>query len=923
MQRSFFLILLLCFFVSFAQEPVSYSLSVVLNPDTRTIRVDQKVSLAKDLIKSDTLYFNDWNHAYSSTNTPLAGRLAEEFDRSFYLSPKSRLGKTTIHYIRTHGEAVNWFRPDDHPDLIGVILTNSQQNDRIQLNFSYTLTLPDERFTGYGYKENEGSFSLSDWVISFVGPISKTDVLVSNYNLDDSKIEPAYYTLSMSLPASYQVVSNLPQINNKLWQGKLLESPKYHIQRENEYFAHLLDGKIRVFSDIKFEKQSRAASKEQFQKVYSFLKEQFPLQGNQNFLISKDDYNKRPFYGLNQLPSLISPFSKELLNELKIVKAFARTYIQSQWHLDKRQNHWLLEGLPIYLVIKYMETHYPNLKFLGVLSDIFYLRTYGIAKMKFNAGFMTYTEFMLRNNLHQKSSSSKQTLTRFNERIAVPYHVGIGLRYLESYLGKQSFEELAEDLRALQIDDAVGSLFEDFDDKPIGWFYRDYIDSRNGLDFSISLEKNIADRLSFVITEKKNLPIPVKIAYFENKKMVDSSWVFPNTTTTIYNADKSIDQIAINPFLGLPEWNKENNWKNTRGRFLNKPISLKFVKDIEVPSRHQLFVNPISNYNIYDGISFGVRLHNKKLTRQNFQLDLRPQYSFLEQNLVGNYRLGARFNSLDKKNFLTTFSISGSSFHYAESLRYNVIVPQLNFLFRTPDFRSNIRQAISLSWYNVFKDIATGVATSPEYSLFKIQHVYSNKAVINYLTVATDLEMANSFSKMSINLDYRKLFPNGRQFQARFFAGKFFNNQALNDGFFDFSVTRPNDYLYQYQYLGRSETTGFYSQQFILAEGGIKSQIENPLVGDYLVSTNLMTSVWKWIEIYGDLAIAKTPNHPLRTFWGTGIRLNLVPDYLEVYFPVYSNDGFEVNNNAYAQSLRFVLTIQPKQLTTLFTRKWF
>ena len=84
-----------------------------------------------------------------------------------------------------------------------------------------------------------------------------------------------------------------------------------------------------------------------------------------------------------------------------------------------------------------------------------------------------------------------------------------------------------------------------------------------------------------------------------------------------------------------------------------------------------------------------------------------------------------------------------------------------------------------------------------------------------------------------------------------------------------------------------------------------------------------MLSLWKWIEVYGDITLAKNYHHPLKSYWGTGIRLNLVPDYLEVYFPVYSNFGFELNNNAYARDLRLVLTIQPKQIMTLFTRKWF
>ena len=189
--------------------------------------------------------------------------------------------------------------------------------------------------------------------------------------------------------------------------------------------------------------------------------------------------------------------------------------------------------------------------------------------------------------------------------------------------------------------------------------------------------------------------------------------------------------------------------------------------------------------------------------------------------------------------------------------------------------------------------------------------------------MASSLELSNSFSKASFNFDYRKLFPSGRQFQVRFFAGKFIRNAARNNNFFDFSLTRPNDYLYQYQYLGRSETSGFFSQQFILAEGGLKANLTESNVSDYLFSTNLMMSLWKWIEVYGDVALAKNLNQPIKKYWGTGIRLNLVPDYLEMYFPIYNQDGLQLNDSSYIQNIRFVLTVETKQLAVLFTRKWF
>jgi hypothetical protein len=57
--------------------------------------------------------------------------------------------------------------------------------------------------------------------------------------------------------------------------------------------------------------------------------------------------------------------------------------------------------------------------------------------------------------------------------------------------------------------------------------------------------------------------------------------------------------------------------------------------------------------------------------------------------------------------------------------------------------------------------------------------------------------------------------------------------------------------------------------------------------------------------------------------YDSGIRLNLVTNYFEFYFPVYSNNGWEVSDYKYSEKIRFVITFDPKLLITLFTRKWF
>ncbi|MEZ0131335.1 aminopeptidase, partial [Flavobacterium sp. LBUM151] len=170
--------------------------------------------------------------------------------------------------------------------------------------------------------------------------------------------------------------------------------------------------------------------------------------------------------------------------------------------------------------------------------------------------------------------------------------------------------------------------------------------------------------------------------------------------------------------------------------------------------------------------------------------------------------------------------------------------------------------------------------------------------------------------------EYRRLFDNNRKLNLRLYAGSFLYN-TTNSDYFSFGLDRPTDYLFDYNFYGRSESTGFFSQQYVMAEGGFKSKIEPRYADKWMATLNVSYSIWNWIEVYGDLGLMKNTHENERFIYDSGIRLNLVTDYFEVYFPVYSNNGWEISQNKYNEKIRFVVTFAPKTLVTLFTRKWF
>ena len=92
---------------------------------------------------------------------------------------------------------------------------------------------------------------------------------------------------------------------------------------------------------------------------------------------------------------------------------------------------------------------------------------------------------------------------------------------------------------------------------------------------------------------------------------------------------------------------------------------------------------------------------------------------------------------------------------------------------------------------------------------------------------------------------------------------------------------------------------------------------------DFILSINSGITIWKWFEAYFDFGLFKNKKEPILSGYDTGLRINIIENYLEVFFPVYSSNGSHFDDNSYSDKIRFVFTFDPENLTSLFTRRWF
>tara|TARA_A100001011_G_scaffold365051_1_gene416377 strand:- start:21 stop:1907 length:1887 start_codon:yes stop_codon:yes gene_type:complete len=628
------------------------------------------------------------------------------------------------------------------------------------------------------------------------------------------------------------------------------------------------------------------------------------------------------------MPTFLNSFSRSFEFEIKVLSIYLQFLIKENFNLDSRKDYWFESGLYYYLMLKYLKNKYPDKLILDEILKQpilrFLLKGYKLSSLASDDLFLHFHEFMIRRNLHQEIILPKNELTRYNEQIGNPSQSALLFNYLIN-----SFKlEMDQFLLIIKKENLSGEKlvrkFQTFFNTSDLNNFDKYLNKRTSIDLSFEKIELERDSIKFVIKEKNDIQIPFSVGFINNEnkidvidfdsKSIDKKFVYQN---------KDYKYLQINPYDNLPEFNRNNNVKRIDPNGFKK-LKFSFVKDIEDPYSNQIFYNPRLNFNAYDGILVGTRLNNKTIKSRPFIFVAEPFYSTRERSIVGSFS-GLFSKYIENSNYyLKTFSFSSSTYHYDQSLRYRSLGASYSIFKRNKNLRDNRKQALvfSLQYVNREKNVFQNL--SPDYNVGSINYIFSNKGALNYFTLVGKTEFSSKFGKIHLTTDYRHLTKSGRQISLRLFAGKFFWKNT-NSSYFDFALDRPTDYLFQYQYLGRSEQTGIYSQQFILAEGGFKSKFINPYSNDLLVSLNAGFGLWKWLEGYLDFGLIKNKNEKSRFLFDSGMRINVLPDYLELFFPIYNSNGFELTDKLipYSEKIRFLLTLQSKTLTKLFTRKWF
>ncbi|WP_310283689.1 aminopeptidase [Flavobacterium piscis] len=916
-------------------------MEVAVNLELKTLNVKQEIAYhntSKDTLT--TIVLNDWNNAFSDKNTPLARRFSDEFYRGFHLAKAEERGSTTIlNLTDADNLAFEWERTEKNPDFIIVKLKQKlYPGEKINLDLTYISKIPSDKFTRYGYDQN-GGMNLKNWFLSPARFENHEFIKYNNFNLDDIANTNCNYTISIKIPGNYSITTDLnsvatdatnAQFTTYLFSGNHRTDFNLFIEKQNSFKSYE-NGSIEILTNLKNKKLDEIQKAIIINRIVTFASTMIGKYPHQKITVSQADYDRNPFYGLNQLPSFISPFSDEFVFEITFLKTYLNNYLKNSLRLDPRKDNWIYDGIQIYTMMKYMEENHLDQRMLGNLSNMKILKSYNVTHLTFNQQYSYYYMLMARKNLDQPIGNPKNTLIKFNEQIAGKYRAGLSLSYLDDYLNDdivlrsiQEFYGLNKTQQADRYD--FEEIVTKNSPKNIDWFFKTIIESRDIIDYKFSDVSRTKDSIQFSVKNKTNVFAPIPIYGLQKNKVIFKKWIEPKNTDSIYTFERqNADKIVLNYNNEVPEYNLRNNWKSLKSvKITNRPVKFNFLKDLEDPYYNQVLYMPTLTYNLYDGFTPGIRFHNKTILDKPFMFDINPAYSLNTGTISGSSAFSYNHNYRNSTLYNVRYSVSQNYFHYAPDATYFRLNPMVQLRIREENFRDNRKQLIMLRQVIVNREASEFITdnSKPNYSVFNARYINTKTELINHFSFMTDVQFSGNFGKLSGEIEYRRLFDDNRRLNLRLYAGSFLYNRTNSD-YFSFGLDRPTDYLFDYNFYGRSESTGFFSQQFVMAEGGFKSKLNPSYTNQWITTLNASYSLWNWIEVYGDIGFLKSKHQNENFVYDSGVRLNLVPDYFELYFPVYSNNGWEVSQNKYNEKIRFVITLSPKTLINLFTRKWF
>ncbi len=616
---------------------------------------------------------------------------------------------------------------------------------------------------------------------------------------------------------------------------------------------------------------------------------------------------------------------------------------------DERRHPWQDEGINSFYEKRYLFTEYAS----DSTSMNEYFNRMGrwgkwTKNTRMDQRLKQYYRYLgdARSNSDQAPDTRSEYLTLRNYSDMVYAKTSLGFQYLLNYLGDSL------------LDAAMNAYYEtwkfqhpsptDFQQslekstgKNLDWLFYDWITSTRKLDYKVTLLE--ADSHYFEIGLKNTGAMngPVAITRKNTDGSLNTYWLdgFNGDTTVQIPGAPNLPNV-IDANYWMPESNRKNNSMRMNGLLRKtEPLQFRLWTDMEDESRTQLYLAPAVGWNLYNSVMAGAVIHNVGYPKKRFEFAAMPMYALGTKDLTGGGYLSYHllpspsvFKDITLRSGIQRYAygeeeFQNDSINEGETIPLNFIrienVASIDFLNHHP--RNNLSNNLTLRYLFIAKDEYTGTqneTSTIDYNYYELTFTNENRNPWNGYKHTLNIVGNREFYRIWAEGSHRIPYSNPAKGLEVGIAGGY----LVYDGIKDYRLrlsgrTGTQDYLFDEVFLGRSETSGILSQQFLAADGG------------FGINTEFYRYAEKWMAVFhlkadfpGKLPVKAYVNlgkfdnsnryYPVTTQLSAegGLEISIIKDIFNVYLPlVYSNDiQYAVDREQlnFGERIRFELHIK-------------
>lgn len=957
------------------QQEVHYRIDVVLDDQRHQLNGEIELNYINHSPDAlDTVYLHLWANAFSDRTTAFADQQLRQGEQDFYFADPEDLGYYSDLDFKVNGQAVHWRLTAEHPDIAYLLLPAPlASGDSLRIHTPFNLKIPAS-FSRLGHVGE--SYQMTQWYPKPAVYDRRGWHPMPYLDMGEFYSEFGNYDVTITLPANYVVgaTGTLQTESERQWLRRQADRTSERLNRGvspsfsyNQPFppssTELKTIRFTAervhdfawFADKRFQVQRSLvvlpSGKEVDTWVFFTQFEEHLWQDAIHYVdravrFYSETVGAYPYPQATAVQSALSAGSGMEYPMITVIGPAGRAdaldevithEVGHNWFYgilasDERRHPWMDEGINSYYEQRYMRRYYGATFYEDNLPDL--LR--GQSEMSLSE--LAYL-YQARRHRDQAPETPSDRFTELNYLIGAYQKPADAFRYLEAYLGTDTFDRLMQDFyvkwqfrhpypRDLQQHLEAGS------EKDLSWLFEGLLGSNKKMDYALTGLKKIPEGYRVAVENRGGITAPISLSGKTDDGKVTTRWYegFKEDSTLIFPAsDCRLIELDANRLA--PELYRQNNRIRTDA-FLPKtdPLLISLFPSLENDERTQLFFSPFPAWNNYDKFMLGGLVYNSTVPAKRLEFQLAPMYAFGTNQLTGLGRIEYHlFPNIPVVQELT-LGIGVRSFNFLENtdldyrLRYARLMPYLQLdLGAAPASPFSHHLKWRTLWINreeaTFTDGQFSGKTWDDRLIHELSYYGKNDRAVNPFSFHIALEQQRyrdiggrqHYLRASLEWQQHFTYKENKNIDLRVFAGSFLINTRrdggrLFPGAFNLIAQGFNDYRFDELYLGRSENEGFWSQQISLREGAFKTPLGGafPLgrSNNYILAMNLTADLpqdfFLPLKPYLDLGYFDNaqPTGQEDTFqgqflWSAGLAVEIGGGLFGIYFPLLNSQNLE------------------------------